>query len=267
MNNINRLAYQLFCGSIALALGSASTMARETDFVVHASHIPEYMITIGSTLDQSSGLMMEIAAAAFKNANVPVRVAPAVPWPRAQSRAMEAPGGILVLLARTPAREDRWRWLSVAYTDRVYAYTMKGKADFSSYEEIKATLPRVGVKLGSASESLLKGMAVKVDAVVNMEQNFKMLLLDRLDVVVVQGMEAFPAIGAVEAQREEVFNSRLPDLRRTSIAVLPLWFVTSKKTPEADARRLQEALERFKKTLEYTAIIRKYEGRLNAIGQ
>jgi hypothetical protein len=108
---------------------------------------------------------------------------------------------------------------------------------------------------------------VPVDAVVNMEQNFKMLLLDRLDVVIVQGMEAYPAIEAVEAQREAVFNSRIPDLRRTSIAALPLWFVTSKKTPAADAKRLQEALERFKNTADYMAIIKKYEGKLSAIGQ
>jgi ABC-type amino acid transport substrate-binding protein len=185
MNTMNRVAYQLFYGSIAVFLGAASATARDTDFVVHTSHIPDYIVKIGPTLDQSSGLMIEIAAAAFKNANLPVRVTPEVPWARAQSEAMGKPGGILVILARTPAREERWRWLSVAYTDKVYAYTLKGKPVLSNYEEIKATKLRVGVKLGSASESLLKGMAVTVDVVVTIEQMFKMLLLGRLDVVVV----------------------------------------------------------------------------------
>jgi polar amino acid transport system substrate-binding protein len=267
MDTMNRLAYRFFCGATGVFLCATSAIARDTDFVVHASHIPEYMIKIGSTLDQSSGLMMEIAAAAFNNANLRVRVAPAVPWARAQLEAMHESGALLVLLARTPAREDRWRWLSVVYTDKVYGYTMNGNPVFSSYEEIKAKGPRVGVKRGSASESLLNGMAVTIDAVANMEQSFMMLLVGRLDVVVLQGMESYPAIRAVEMQRKEYFNSRLSDLRRTSIADLPLWFVTSKKTPEADAKRLQDALERFKKTPEYTAIIKKYEGRLITVTQ
>jgi len=264
---MNRVIYQLFFWAISVFLGTASTIARETDFVVHTSHTPEYIVKIGPTLDQSSGLMIEIAAAAFNNANVPIRVAPEVPWARAQLQAMEKPGGILVILARTPAREDRWRWLSVAYTDKVYAYTLKGKPVFSNYADIEAKKPRVGVKLGSASESLLKGMAVTVDAVVTIEQIFSMLLLDRLDVIVVQGMEAYPAIESIKSQRLDIFNSRLQDLRRTSIGELPLWFVTSKKTPEADAKRLQDALEQFKKTLKYRVIIKKYEGKLITVTQ
>jgi hypothetical protein len=75
-------------------------------------------------------------------------------------------------------------------------------------------------------------------------------------------MEAYPAIESVKSLRSDSFDSRLPDLRRTSIAELPLWSVTSNKTPEADAKRLQDALEQFKKTPEYRAIIKKYEGKL-----
>jgi hypothetical protein len=49
MNTMNRVAYQLFCGTIVAFLSAGSTIMRDTYFVVHASHIPDYMIKIGST--------------------------------------------------------------------------------------------------------------------------------------------------------------------------------------------------------------------------
>ncbi|WP_417067763.1 substrate-binding periplasmic protein [Niveibacterium terrae] len=231
------------------------------ELTVFAAPIRDYMNRIGPTLDQSSGLMMEITAGAFRQARLSATVAPSVPWARAQALAKDKPGSILVLLARTPVREEQWQWLSMVYTDKIYGYTLKGRPAFTSYEDIRARRPRVGVMLGSASESMLKGMGVSTEAVVDIERNFMKLLSGRLDVVLQQGMEVPPAIMAVESLHRAEFSSRIADLRRTPISTLPLWVVTSKKTSAADVVRLRAALDSFKQCVEYKAIVRKYEDR------
>ncbi|SFN52824.1 ABC-type amino acid transport substrate-binding protein [Formivibrio citricus] len=247
----------LFLLSVLLAL---TARVQAVEFTVHASPIGEYMVRIGPTLEESTGLMMEIAAGAFRRAGLPVKVAPPVPWARAQIEAKDAPGAILVLLARTPEREGQWRWLSMIYTDKVYAYTLKGRHVYSSYGEIGARKARVAVKLGSASESFLKNSGAALDSAPDTDRNFMKLLSGRVDVLLTQRMEADPAIKAMlNGRYKDEFLPHIGELQRTTIADLPLWFVTSRQTPEADAQRLQEALERFKRTPEYRAIIRKYE--------
>lgn len=256
-----RISSQVRSWALGLLVASFVLPCLADELTVFAAPIRDYMNRIGPTLDQSTGLMMEITAGAFRQAGLSATVAPPVPWARAQALAKDKPGSILVLLARTPAREEQWTWLSMVYTDKIYGYTLKGRPVFSSCEDIRAKRPRVGVMLGSASESLLKSMDVSPEAVVDIERNFMKLFIGRLDVVLQQGMEVPPAIMAVESLHRAEFSSRIADLRRSPISTLPLWVVTSKKTPTADVVRLRAALDSFKQCVEYKAIVKKYEDR------
>lgn len=242
--------------------GIGTSGAWASEFTVHVSAIPEYMIKTGSTLEESTGLMMEIAAGAFKRAKLKVNVAAEVPWARAQADALDEPGSLLLLLARTPAREAKWQWVSMAYTAKLYAYTMKDKPAYASFEEMKARKARIGIKLGGPFEAIFKGMGVTAESVPAHQQNFLKLMTDRLDVLVCQGMEVYPAVQSVlNGPMNDAVRHRIPDLRGTSIADLPLWFVTSLKTSASDAQLLRDAVEDFKRTPEYGLIVKKYEAR------
>lgn len=260
--------WRIFGGALALSLSFSAPKAIAMEFAVYTAEIGEYMTKFGPSLDDSSGLMMEIAAGAFRSAGLRARVLPPVPWARAQADAHEDPRALLLIYARTPARENKWRWLSMIYVDKVYAYTMKGRPQFSSYEDIKAKNARAGVKLGSASESLLRGMGAVVDATPDTDKNFMKLMSGRVDVVLTQRMEADPAIRAMlQGRYRDDFLPLVGQLQRSTLADIPLWVVASPKTPEVEARSVQEALERFKHTPEYRALIRKYESRLSTLGQ
>jgi len=182
---VNKVMQVMFWASLFM---SGVPQVRASEFTVYASPLGEYMIKVGPSLDESTGLMMEIAAAAFRQAGLQVKVAPSMPWARAQVEAMHQPGAILVLLAKTPAREDQWRWLSMMYTDKIYGITIREKAVFSSFDEIKTKKPRVAVKIGTASESILKSMGVAVDSTPDEHRNLLKLFYDRVDVVLLQGM-------------------------------------------------------------------------------
>jgi ABC-type amino acid transport substrate-binding protein len=245
------------------AVFAFTSSVQAVELTVHGAVIPEYSAKIAPTLNESSGLMIELSAAAFKRANLQIKMARETPWSRAQMDAMHEPGGILAHLSRTPAREDNWQWLTIMYTDKVYAYTLSDQPTYTSYEEIKKRNPRVGAKLGSASESLLKGMGVEVDVTPDLNKSFLKLLEGRLDVLLIQGMEVYPALeDIVNSQYGEEHRSRIRALRRVAIMDIPLWVVTSKLTPEADVQTLNHALQSFKQTSEYLAIIRKYETKL-----
>lgn len=246
-----------------LCLLGAWCQVRAAELTLHTSIIPEYTSTVGPTLNKSSGLLIEMLAAVARRESLSIRILPPVPWARAQVEAEEDPGGLLPHLSRTPAREAHWRWLAVMYTDKVYAYTMTGQPSYGSYEEIGVKRPRVGAKLGSASESLLRGMGVEVEVNPDLDRNFMKLLLGRLDVLLLQGMEAPGALHALlRGKYGAEARQRIPGLQRTPIREIPLWVVASPLTSETDAARLRDALERFKKTAEYRTIIRKYETRL-----
>lgn len=229
------------------------------EFTVHASPIGEYMTQVGSTLESSPGLMTEILAGALRNEKIQATMAPESPWRRAQATAKDQPGAVLAILARTPERENLWNWLAITYTDKVYAYTLADQPTYASYAELRAKDARVGVKAGSASESLLRGMGAKIEGVTHMEQNFLKLFAERLDVVVLQGMEVYPALQAAKERSTVDLSAGTSRLARTALVDLPLWVVTSKLTPEGDAHRLKVALEKFKLTLEYKAIVKRYE--------
>jgi hypothetical protein len=252
----------IFWCFLVLLNGIGTSPASASEFTVHASAIPEYMIKTGATLDESTGLMMEIAAGAFKRAKLKVNVAAEVPWARAQADAIDEPGSILLLFARTPAREAKWQWVSVAYTAKLFAYTMKDKPAYASFEEMKAKKAHIGIKLGGPFEAIFKGIGVTTESVPTHQQNFLKLMTDRLDVLVCQGMEVYPAVQSVlDGPMKDAVRRRVPDLRRTSMADLPLWFVTSLKTSANDARLLKDAIEEFKRTPEYGIIVDKYEAR------
>lgn len=262
---MRRPTFQLISWIFISLLMPMPLHVKAAEFTVHASPVGEYMTKIGPTLEDSDGLMMEIAAEAFGHAGLSVKVAPVVPWTRAQVEAFNEPGGILVVLARTPGREAQWRWLSVIYTDKIYAYTMKDRPVYSSYEDIKKKKARPAVKLGSASESIFKSLGVRVDASPDTDKNFMKLISGRVDVVVVQRLEVAPALQAMSNGRyKDDFQPFLQNLRQTPILDVPLWMVTSLKTPESDAQRLQDALENFKRTQRYRALIKKYEGKLSS---
>lgn len=256
-----------FIPRYALCLLLASN-ALAVEFTVHASQVGDYTSKVAPILDDSRGLMIEAAAAAFRRANLTVKMASEVPWARAQVEAMAEPGGILVHLSRTPGREAHWKWLTIMYTDKVYAYTLKEQPVYTSYDDIRLKKPRVGAKLASASESLLKGMGVAVDATPDLDKSFLKLLSGRLDVLLLQGMEVYPALDTLlNSKYGAEYRPKIQDLRRTPILDTELWVVTSLLTPDADAQLLKDALEKFKLSEEYRAIVRKYEAKLALAGK
>jgi len=237
---------------------SASVCA--TPLTVHSAILPDYVISIGPTLDESTGLMIEIAAGALKSADIPVAMAREAPWERAQREAMNEPGAILPMLTRTPARDPDWNWLTVMYDEKLYALTMKGHPHYSSLDDILLAHARVSVTLGTAGESLLRHSGIPLFVSPEMDMNILRLISGQDDVVLVSGMMFRPTVrNMLSGEHRAEFAPQVKNLCLTPIMDVPQWVVVSRYTPAADSQRIKTAFERFKLSPGYREIVKKYE--------
>ena len=232
-----------------------------TPFTVYTAPVPDYMIRTGPTLDQSTGLITEIAAGAFRDAHIKVWMAPEMPWARAQSIAMLTPGAVLLELSRTPAREPHWKWLALTFDEKIFAISLQNHPGYTSIKDMKTRHARVGTRLGSGAASLLQSNGIQVNEAVDTDTSFSQLASGEINVLLIQKFALRPAIEALrKGPHARLLSPMIPQLRYTLLPDdVQQWLVTSRATPAADAQRLGEAMNNFRKSGKYHALIIKYE--------
>ncbi|TDR82958.1 transporter substrate-binding domain-containing protein [Paludibacterium purpuratum] len=246
---------------LMLLLGIGAVPASGQALTVYTAWVPDYMISTGATLDQSTGLITEIAAGAFRQAHLQVNMAPEMPWLRAQTVAMTQPGAILLGLSRTPARERHWQWLALTFDEQIYAMTLQGRPSYTSILDMKVRHARVGTRLGSGSASLLHSNGIAVVEAVDTDTSFSQLSAGMIDVLLVQKFALRPALDSLSyGAHAELLSGLLPRLHATLLPDdIQQWMVASLTTPAEEGQKLRAAIESFRNTEQYKAILTKYE--------
>ena len=228
---------------------------------VYTAPVPDYMISTGASLERSSGLSVEILAGALRAAHIDVRMAPAMPWTRAQAVAAQQAGAILPELTRTPVREGQWKWLTITYVERIYAVDMGGKPACSSLACLKRTGLRVGARLGSGTDSLLRSAGITPYEASDTDTSFSQLASGRIDVLLVQKLALRAALQSLaRGEHSKYLAPLIPQLHYSLLDdEIPQWLVVSRTTPDDDAQRLRQAVESFRQSGQYRAIVAKYQ--------
>jgi hypothetical protein len=234
---------------------------RPAALMVYTGPVPDYMISTGVSLDSSSGLSIEILAGALRAAHITVRMEPAMPWTRAQAVAVHQAGAILPGLTRTSVRERQWKWLTVTYVERIYAVTLGGKPDCTSLACMKRNGLRVGVRLGSGTASLLRSIGISPDEAIDTDTSFSQLASGKIDVLLVQKLAVRPALQSLaHGEHSKYLAPLIPQLHYSLLGdEIPQWLVVSRLTSDDDARRLRLAMDAFRQSAQYRAIITKYQ--------
>lgn len=255
----------LFFGATVAALWVSPANAAELRIMVDV--IPPYTNTLSPTLGQSRGLVVEVVEAAMLRAGMGVgRPAVVLPWRRAQVAAEKTPGALIFPFARTALREDKWKWVSVIVTDGFYIYTRKGRPVLSSLASLRHA-GTVGVLAGGAPHSVATELKLNYEPVRNEESNFKKLAVGRVAAILSQGYMANAGMACVvsmaSAGDKNTWRAEMSWVQRGSrVKALPLWLAASPGTPDADVARLRQAINHFKQTPQYAALLKKYEGKL-----
>ncbi|MDE1462879.1 substrate-binding periplasmic protein [Spartinivicinus poritis] len=133
-----------------------------------------------------TGLSTDITHYLLKDSGIKAESWAFAPWKRAFLLASQKPGTLLYTVVRKPNREKLFHWIGPISDRNIYIYKLKRRKDIqaSSLEEIKTKGYSIGTVIGTAATEQLKSANLKITETVNYEQNVRMLLLDRIDLIV-----------------------------------------------------------------------------------
>ncbi|TVO58798.1 substrate-binding periplasmic protein [Denitromonas halophila] len=172
------------------------------------------------------------------------------PWARAYAMALSQPNVLIYLIARTPEREDRFKWAGELMRIQYHLYKLAAREDIV-VDSLDAARPyRVGVMRSDVRQHYLQrnGFAQLVESSGN-EENFQKLLAGRVDLVPLPRGD----VARLCARFEVDCRSVTPVLTLDALTV-DLYMAFSLATDDAVVERLR---------LGYAAL--KAEGRLVAI--
>lgn len=175
-----------------------------------------------------------------------------VPWARANTLAVAAPGVMLLSIVRTPERERSMRFVGPIFNTRVTAYAPKGKADTWRQRQVDLRTLRGGARRGSIFVSLPRAQGYQVvDETNTSETAAKMLMKGRFDLWF-DGEElhvdALRLAGYREADVEVVFR----------LDLVGVYFAFSNGTSADIVGEWERALREMKRDGSFLKIYRKW---------
>lgn len=176
----------------------------------------------------------------------------AMPWARAYDRACNVSTTVLFSMARTPQRENMFRWAGPIMTVRFVLIAQK--RDNITLDTISdAEGYRIGTLRDDITDALLQqySNANKVEAVADMSQNIRKLMDDRLDMVAYEE-HSWKMIALKNGLDPDEFETVFV-LRET-----PVYYAFHRDTPPPVVREFQKALDRVKARPEYEQILNTY---------
>jgi len=105
--------------------------------------------------DKPAGYAVDVARCVFERSHVSYTMA-VYPWARAYETAQHAPNTMLFTIARTPDREELFRWIGPIAPRNVYLFKLKRRTDIrvESLGDVRRYV--VGVSRNDASEQYLR---------------------------------------------------------------------------------------------------------------
>lgn len=175
-----------------------------------------------------------------------------VPWARARFDAENNPDTLILPLARTPEREEKYTWLIHVLDDPYVFITLKNsKFDISSLEAAKHL--KIGILSGSVADSFLRKLGfTNLEPASTDIQNVKKLKLGRID--------AWVAPFGCRGQYEKESGLGLGDIRAgVELTILHEYLGASKSLDPTTVKKWLEAFAAMKRDGSYVAIMKKYD--------
>ena len=192
------------------------------------------------------GISTDIVKAVMKRAGLPFNAA-LYPWARAYNMALKQKNVMIYSIAKTPERENHFRWIGPMYpfSESLFRLKKRGDIKVNSLEDAKAW--RIGVVREYAVHQFLKGKGFKddeeLDPTSSQTLNLKKLFRGRVDLIVgaagdlAYRMNKNPDLPPFE-EIEEVFG-----LKEVFTEV---YMAFGLKTPDETVNRVRTAFEQLK---------------------
>ena len=220
------------------------------EITVVTDNFPPYNYEEG---DKIKGLSSEVVQAVVRETGV-IADFKMYPWARAYKMAKSEKNTLIYSIARTPERENLFKWVGSIIQMNAYFYKNKTRRDINASKMEDLFPYTVGVmRSGSSQQSLSEWGFKKLEPVVNTEQNIRKLNANRIELLITDEITfiyTVKKIGLAPENFEKVYN-----LDKLS----PVLFMAfSKQTSDRLVDKFRKSLEKVKAEGEYDSILKRY---------
>lgn len=177
------------------------------------------------------------------------------PFKRSFVTVLEEKDHFALIMARTPEREDSFKWVGPVYPRLIALYRLRDRSDLHITKIDDVMKYRIGAVRGqSAKDNLLKaGIGQEqIDEVTTMLQNVKKLFTGRVDFVVSNDLIFMYTL------QEGGRSSKDIEKALTIDDDLDFYFGFNKETDDRIVHKFQQALDQLKQNGEYQKILNQY---------
>ncbi|MBU1003198.1 MAG: ABC transporter substrate-binding protein [Proteobacteria bacterium] len=253
--NALRRSIKLFLAVFALSaplLLATNAMAQETSFGDLYWMTEEYYPYNFSENGRVNGISPTLLRLTWKELGEPEYELKAYPWARAYHMAQTLPRTVLFSMARTPEREQMFKWAGPIAHVRFVLTAPKAKGlKISTGTDLKGLV--IGTLRDDVGDQLLEPWRdiCTIEPVATMDQNLKKLEMGRLDLF------------SYEENSTRLFllhEGKKPEDYETVFVLqdVPIYFAFHKDTADTLILRFQKALDRVKQTNAFVDLLDDY---------
>lgn len=218
---------------------------------VFTEQMPPYNFANGE--GKVTGFCTDVVNEMFKRSNIKIdKKISIVPWARGYNFLENKQGVMLYSMTRSAEREGNFQWVGPLAKRTIWLWKLKSRKDINVTSLNDAKQYSVGGVYEFASSKYLKELGLKVEMVSSIDQNWRKLLMSRLDLVSALELEAAYSMQKLNRRFNELEKVAVVDDRyQYYLAINPL-------TDPSYAKKLQAALEQIKGDGTYDQLRLKY---------
>lgn len=241
--------------SVYLTILQLSVSAYVEDVTIITHEFPSKTEKWG--VNQIGGIAGEIISQAFKTQKLSFKII-WMPWIRAQEECIANidKKSFIIPLTRLPDREKKYVWVSKIYNADTVFISYKASKPINSIADVKDK--KIGVLLATSYELYLQSRKeLKKQNIIsyhNDSLNLKALEERTIDAWYTSVIGAFSFLKENKMELDQFTFGNKIETEENFIA-------TTASTPPQLTEKVKRAIENFKKTSQYLAIVRKYTGK------
>lgn len=232
---------------ILFTLYSSQVFAK--DLVFYSAHFPPYAYE-NEKENTKGGALYDVSMEIIKRLDLKTEIRFA-PWPRARYEAETKDNVLLIPLARTTDRENKYTWLVHVLDDPYVLFALKSTSfNINNHEDAKKL--KIGVLKTSVADQMLRDLGYKnLEVATNDLANLGKLKLGRIDAWV-------GPLSAIDEYKKQVGIGHEQLRVGVVFTVLKEYIGASKNLDPKVQKQWRDAFEEMKKDGTYRTIMKKY---------
>lgn len=248
---MNGPSFRHLCGTLLVAVLLGSQTAYASAITVVTEELPPYNMTVDGKL---TGMGTEVVQAVLDELGEPAHIQ-SMPWARAYDIALNTENVLIYSIARTPKREDRFKWVGTIAPTRWYLFSLPG-TQFNLKNLDDARQYQIATVKQDLGEQYLidQGFAIgrNLQSSNKYEHNYQKLKAGRVDLWISNELNAHYLVRQTSDNPNE---TAVPQLSLDDIGgANGLCMAFSRSTSDEVVERFRQALARVQADGRYDAI-------------